>query len=669
MGAASVFAESAFAEGGYEFNSNTLITNVLSQKQTALYYSVAATPAESTGYTVFRVYARAGETLQMGTDQMWKSNTASIQVFAPGTSFSANGAMLPLNAPVFDQALFDCRKSAKSPTGLVTTSAQEKAGPLPAAGGYKPCEFTVPADGIYPVIFQRAGGAVSYWDITVRDSSGTVHPGRVFSHVFRLIAGAVSLQLKLPPVRVYVLTPSDYVYRARLVNFHGEVWDLTAGDRGVVDAKTGERLFSSFQWGNDATRADNTVGFYDATVPAVSGIDETNDARYPLFVNPPDPLVVSGPGGLAEARGYETSPLKPSEALTSLKLTGTGGVTNGTLDGQGGTFSFSSPPPMNGRDYALEIDTDRNGSYDDAADVRHEGGQLSSSGNSFTWDGKDATGKALACNSYRWRVRSSLAELHLTQNDVEDADGIEIERLTLPDDTSLGDPFAASYNDIDPFKNKAITDANPATATDLRSGPTFHAWPNGTGNADYVDTWARLPEFAASNTFETCLTNVLLPGQNPLPPAKPLPTPPMVAPKPQPTRAVQSSANARLVVRKSVNKQRVRAGHAATFTIKVRNPTKKALKNVRVCDNVPSGVVAAGSKPKATTSKGRQCWTIKRLAAGKTATLRLTVRTLAGSRGRKSGRVTASATGVRSGRADAGFLVYGPPVAGGGVTG
>jgi hypothetical protein len=102
----------------------------------------------------------------------------------------------------------------------------------------------------------------------------------------------------------------------------------------------------------------------------------------------------------------------------------------------------------------------------------------------------------------------------------------------------------------------------------------------------------------------------------------------------------------------------------------VTNPSKAQVRNVRTCDQLPAGLVALKTTPKAKVSEGGYCWTAKRLPAGKSTTYKITVRALPGAGGRTVNRVTASSREIRStARATRTVRVLPRQAAAGGVTG
>jgi uncharacterized repeat protein (TIGR01451 family) len=761
-------APPAFGEGSVDFNTGA----ASAARHTLGMAGASASLADQTNrYSVLRVYARAGETIQMASSAMQLAGGVdNILAYAPGTSFASASdptarAAFPTD-PVFATDIFDCNTDDPG-TGRIGSRAEEVAGPAPNPGGYTPCEFIAPADGIYPIVMMGFStgtfaafpgtvgnpnvttaqfGSVSLWDVTVRDGGGVVQPGRLFSNRLSLRQAGANAS----DVNGYFYMRSGYQYRFTFFRHDGQTWNLAADDRGVVDTATGERIFASFQYSG---------GFTEAAAPLLDAPDLAQDSRHPIFFRPPDPVAISGPGGLGATRGFASAPISPSAALSGLSFTGAGGEPGATAQGSGGTIRFQSPAQMDGLGYTVELDLNQNGTFGDSGDVVDDSGDLNAAGgNAFSWNGQDAGGATPGCGSYAYRVRSTLAEAHFTMNDVEQSAGTQIERLSLPGDPTLGDPFAASYNDIDPYKNIAVTTASPSAASGATSGPTFHAWSGSSGNEDFVDTWMRLPEVSATGSLQVCV---------------PPPPPPaevsvdkrasdgrvmvgdtvtyrlvarnnsagqadgVVVEDRVPSRLDVRSANStqgdctvsgnrvrcdigtlatgaeatvtvravaieagqstntgvviadrcpqtpcdtdpakvkivkpKLRVAKAAAKRRVRAGGIVTYTIRVTNPSKRAVRNVRTCDHLPAGLVAVRATQKVKVSDGRYCWTAKRLGAGESKRYELTVRALPGAAGRTVNRATAGSRAVRkTARAASAVRVLPRQVSGGGVTG
>ncbi|MBB4662871.1 SdrD B-like domain-containing protein [Conexibacter arvalis] len=121
---------------------------------------------------------------------------------------------------------------------------------------------------------------------------------------------------------------------------------------------------------------------------------------------------------------------------------------------------------------------------------------------------------------------------------------------------------------------------------------------------------------------------------------------------------------------KTVNRSVLRAGQRATFTIKVRNPSRATLRNVRTCDTLPAGLAFVKATPKAKLTKGRFCWTAKTLKPGQSKTYKITVRAHRSTGGKKTNVATATAPDANTRRAKRAVRVIGGGVSpAGGVTG
>ena len=91
------------------------------------------------------------------------------------------------------------------------------------------------------------------------------------------------------------------------------------GERaGVVDATTGAPIDASFQWGigNSGYPATLEPTHGEAVAPQMWEGETPGDGRYPFFLTTPGPVAISGPGGLAETRGYPATPMAPEGGLT-----------------------------------------------------------------------------------------------------------------------------------------------------------------------------------------------------------------------------------------------------------------------------------------------------------------------------------------------------------------
>jgi len=678
-------AQSALAEGSYDLNigPGTALRNRLA-------VNAGSNGPDHTGYTVLRAYARAGETIDMGSSAMGLGGSADILVYAPGTSFaSATEAGRRATQPsdsVFGSYIFSCSASAPA-TGRIAGRAAEEAGPLPNAGGYTPCQYVAPADGIYAIIMRpyaesgTAGvstinspdtstgqaTAISIWDVTVRDGE-VEQSGRVFTNDFQFIiptAAAAASNLS-----TFVYTPAGYIYHATIFNPRSKVWDLAANGSGVVDATTGEPISASFRWGPTGGAYPPTLEptYGQALAPQMWEGDTADDSRYPLFYSEPDPAVIDGPGGLAETRGYSTTPMAPEGGLTSLlSFAGEGGEAGAVVQGAGGTIAIDAPQ-LQGADYGVTLDLDRDGTFGGGGDVELAG-TLGAGATTATWDGRDSTGTVVPCGlSYDYQATSTLPAMHLIQSDTNSEAGTKIERLSLPADLLLGEPLAASYNDIDPYKASAVTNAAPSAVSEGTSGPTFHAWSSNSGHAVFTDTWASSHLVDGTGTFE-----VRCPAASPsTPDAGPTtipdsPNPPSTSGASSPTGSSSAPKQhkhhqhhahhaqpkaPRLALTLTADSDRARPSSVIGYRITVSNPGGSAARDIKVCDEPPAGQRVLRTFPTA-AGKAEPCWTIPVLDAGARRVFRLTamVDPLSGSEVQRN-EATADASNVKGVRED-----------------
>jgi len=106
-----------------------------------------------------------------------------------------------------------------------------------------------------------------------------------------------------------------------------------------------------------------------------------------------------------------------------------------------------------------------------------------------------------------------------------------------------------------------------------------------------------------------------------------------------------------LAVTKVTDRRTITAGQTATYRIRVRNPSGQAVRKVRTCDRLPSGLLFVSSTPRARHTRGQYCWTATRLGAGRSRTYRLTARALSITSGTKVNRATATSPDAATGRA------------------
>jgi uncharacterized repeat protein (TIGR01451 family) len=125
----------------------------------------------------------------------------------------------------------------------------------------------------------------------------------------------------------------------------------------------------------------------------------------------------------------------------------------------------------------------------------------------------------------------------------------------------------------------------------------------------------------------------------------------------------------RLVLRKRAGSGRVRAGNRVTYKLTVRNTGRGTARRVRVCDNLPRGLVYS-STGKAKVQGRRACFTVSSLRPRRSKTFTVRARASSTQRARRiCNTARRSARGVRARSARACINVLPAAARGGGVTG
>jgi len=78
----------------------------------------------------------------------------------------------------------------------------------------------------------------------------------------------------------------------------------------------------------------------------------------------------------------------------------------------------------------------------------------------------------------------------------------------------------------------------------------------------------------------------------------------------------------------------------------VLNVSPAAVRGVRVCDRQPSELAFVRASRRPRLRDGQRCWRIGRIAAGRSASIRVTARVLDGARGSVRNRATVSVAGA-----------------------
>jgi hypothetical protein len=372
-------------------------------------------------------YARAGEYILLGS-----SNTGSesdyrgdINVYDPQNFGIPGDETLPASAD------FTCTGGSSAPgphyngpdLGRIRSRAAELAGPNSAdgnatvTGGYAPCAYRAPVDGVYGVLFTvaRTGGgpngnvnqvrrstnSVAAWEVVVRDSADTLEDleGRVFTYAFLGFTGGNNR-----PVfsSLYYVTEDGYRYRQDLRGLDPNGYALYANTFGFLDDN--EPLYKTLR--SDSFAVDNLPLGVSA-----------QPAEYPIFFSD------IGPGGIGES-GAETVlaaldiPLQPpSPQISDVEFVGTlGGAVTST--GVGGAFRFNTTDTV-----SYEIVISRDGLDFDAASPANRvlTGIAYTGLHEAVWDGLDNNRQPFPASAepYPYRAYGRNGEVHFPIIDAE----------------------------------------------------------------------------------------------------------------------------------------------------------------------------------------------------------------------------------------------------------
>jgi uncharacterized repeat protein (TIGR01451 family) len=390
--------------------------------------------------TTIKVYAKPGETLNLGSS-------------ANGVG-GADGGRISYRDP--QGATNNCPTSV----GVISTIAQEVAGPLPNPGGYTPCTITVGAaqEGVWEVDFvspdpsSRADppttpvaaqwvqpddvGYVAAWDVLVRDAQGQPILGRTFANYLALNMGGNNVALNS---EVFIQTRDGYRYRINLNGIDPFGFIFFANNKGFKDAESGAGLYRSVQFfGGNPGQLPGSV-----TIQNPLAVDSETDVTHKIFFEPPAPDLptdAASPSGMTWLLRPPTLPPAP-ENFVFVGKEGTPGQAGYLL---GGRFSFDAAAAGT---YQITIDLNDNGQFGDANDVVLIGDAVIGT-NSVEWDGRDASGGPVPASdtNYQAQVTLNAGEVHFPFVDPENNPrGLIIERQ-LP---AGGNPerFTIHYDD------------------------------------------------------------------------------------------------------------------------------------------------------------------------------------------------------------------------------
>ena len=310
--------------------------------------------------TTIKVYANVGETINLGS-----------------SAKDVGGGVITYRNPSGVSAT--CAAGA---AGVISNLAQEQAGPLPNAGGYTPCQVTVPAgqDGIWeidfvspnqlnngpnpPIVLANAAwtqplnmGYVAAWDVTVRSAGGVDQVGRVYANYLSLNMGQNPASFSS---RISVLTFDGYQYLLDANGIDPFGFLLFANNKGFKSAATTNPLYRSIQLlGANPGTLPSAVTFQDPGAPDNIG---TRDYTHKMFFSPtgPDSSMPASANSPTGSTWLFQTPVAPPTP-TNFGFTGIEGTPNQSgTNPLGGNFQFTAPVPG---PFSITIDVNDDTAY------------------------------------------------------------------------------------------------------------------------------------------------------------------------------------------------------------------------------------------------------------------------------------------------------------------
>ena len=364
--------------------------------------------------TFFRVYARAGEQILMGSSAVGVGQ-GDIVLYRPEQISSSQIAPATLSAipPEFKCSTY---RLSNPGAGQLNSRAKELAGPLPAAGGYLPCVYTVNQTGVYWVAMygpdgpngvtdgdagtidapnvgtgQRSG--VSMWDITVRSPGGQNLRGRVFVDYLVQITGGNGPSRRVFST-VYAVTVDGFIYRVDFRGLDPNGYIFYGNRVGFLHPDGKTPLY------HDAVGTDNQL-------TTILGGVLLAPAEAKIFFEYP-----------AADLPAEILPTPAAPAISNVAFHGSAG-SNDAYYSSGGVFTYQGT--IGGIN---QIVISRDGSDFDPTlpENRVIYAQSVAGVNSVTWDGKDNAGDPFPVqNNYVYKMTFHAGEYHFPMIDVENS--------------------------------------------------------------------------------------------------------------------------------------------------------------------------------------------------------------------------------------------------------
>jgi hypothetical protein len=382
--------------------------------------------------TIFNVYLRTNEYLLLGSSAINANpgrspNLGDVRVYNPDVNIG------PVASEVFPAgANFSCADAgaaAGNPDlGRIANRQQELAGPntndnqVPA--GYTPCVYQAPMDGVYRVVFYgpyggnsdadippsarveaadadfdvRQATSITAWDITIRNDLNSTAEiiGRTFAYYVAMYTGGNGRNVQ---IQGFVASNDGFIYRYEF-DSDPNGFLIYSNQLGFLDTD-GTPLYRNVMSVDDRpTQQQNQL------VELQGGVGVA-PPEHPIFLNPPDPIVLS-------ALGIPTNPITPT--IFGLNFTGTLSGSTSLVE-EGGTFNFRSGSSgiylvvisQDGVNFDPEAPANRSlrGVITDTLDL------------TVAWDGRNNEGAFFPVGEYVARAYVQGGEVHFPFLDIE----------------------------------------------------------------------------------------------------------------------------------------------------------------------------------------------------------------------------------------------------------
>ncbi|MEO0806439.1 MAG: GEVED domain-containing protein [Cyanobacteria bacterium J06643_4] len=381
--------------------------------------------------TLLRVFANQDDYILLGSSAVGVGQ-GDIELYDPGTVTGAvANEVLPANAA------FSCQGEQPG-RGFIANRAQELAGPISIDGsgntaGYQPCYYQAPTTGVYYVAMYGPSGSnsnqspnagvehstnaintgttqrtgISAWDVTVRDSLGSVSDltGRLHTYHLALNMGQNFVNLHAD---IYPITTDGYRYRIETNGLDPFGFSMFGNQLGNLDSDGMNPLYHDVLGSNGDI--DNPAAGVESASPQYPFFFNEIDGAAVPFLSQYDPLT-----GFPVGLGFPAMPILPE--VTTPTFAGNLAGSTSTV-GAGGTFLFSSNLPSG--TYEIVVSQDGIDFDPGNPDNKVINGYMATSGPHIaSWDGYANNRQPFPVGAFPYAITIRGGEYHFPMSDVE----------------------------------------------------------------------------------------------------------------------------------------------------------------------------------------------------------------------------------------------------------